>query len=101
MALLVAIHPVKDYDAWKQAFDSRFSVRGKSGVTRHWVFRSADNENEVLVAIEVDTTENAERLLTETGDLKAYLDRVGIEIYPAVFIGEQVEVVEYPPDAAT
>lgn len=95
MALLVAIHPVRDFEAWKEAFDHRIPLRARTGVVRHWVFRAHDNANEVLVAIEVDTPENAERLLAEAGDLQVYFEKVGIEVYPSVFIGEQVEVVEY------
>lgn len=63
MSILRIEHPVPDYDAWKQAFDSDPVGREKSGVRRHQILRSIDDPNYVMVDLEFDTLGEAEALL--------------------------------------
>lgn len=56
-------HPTPDFDAWKQAFDSDPAGQQQSGVRRYRVSRAVDDSNYVMIDLEFDTQEQAERLL--------------------------------------
>jgi hypothetical protein len=82
---------VGDYDAWKQGFDA--DPAGRAGIAKgHRVYRSVANPSDVFVALEFDSTEDAEtfkeRLLASGA-----LDRVTIKTEPTVV--EEAEGVEY------
>jgi len=66
MAFILGIFDTKDYETWKQMFDSDPAGR-KEAATRHRVFRGVDNPNEVFVSVEFPSVEAAktfrERLL--------------------------------------
>jgi hypothetical protein len=98
MILMVAVHPIDDYERWKAVFDDGQTRRGGNGVLRHWVYRSVDDEKEVMVAFEFESREAAENMLRQS-DPELWMDRTGIDIYPAVMIGEQMEVVDYVAQA--
>ncbi len=85
---LTIIYPVPDYERWVQAI--RESRRHVPGVTSMSVFRSIDDPNEVMVDLELDSSEMAKQLIPST-DFRDVLDRAGVEIYPPVFIGEIVD----------
>jgi hypothetical protein len=55
-------HPVPDYDAWKQVFDSDPMGREKSGVRRYRIARAADDPNHVLIDLEFDSSADAEAM---------------------------------------
>ncbi|MGB2954222.1 MAG: hypothetical protein WBB74_12650 [Gaiellaceae bacterium] len=82
MAFILGIFDTKDYDTWKQMFDSDPAGR-KQSATKHRVFRAVDNPNEVFVSVEFPTAEDAksfrERLLGSGA-----LDNVTIEKEPTV-----------------
>lgn len=69
MATLVIQHPVANFEAWKQAFDSDPIGRRQNGVTRHTVYRPADNPNYVVIDLEFSTREQAQALLGLLHDL--------------------------------
>jgi len=59
MAFILGIFDTKDYETWKQMFDSDPAGR-KEAATRHRVFRGVDNPNEVFVSVEFPSVEAAE-----------------------------------------
>ena len=68
----------------------RVAARHRPGLLRRSVFRSVDDPNEVMVEIEFDSLESARAVLSSI-DLREMLDRAGVEMYPPVFIGREVE----------
>jgi hypothetical protein len=56
-------HAVPDFTRWKQAFDSDPADRKGSGVRRYQVMQSTDDPNYVLIDLDFDSLEDAERLL--------------------------------------
>jgi hypothetical protein len=82
MAFILGVFDTGDYDAWKQMFDSDPAGR-KQAATRHRVFRSVDNPNEVFVGVEFASVDDAnsfrERLLASGA-----LDNVTVEKGPTV-----------------
>lgn len=86
---LTIIHCVPDYDRWKEVLVTAPPV-DVAGRIRRAVFRSLDDPNEIMVEVELESSEAAQQLLASV-DLRDLLDRAGVEIYPPVFIGEQVD----------
>jgi hypothetical protein len=91
MAFLMSRFEVGDYDAWKQTFDADPGGRRQSA-KGHRIFRSVSNPNEVFVATEFGSAEDAqafrERLLGSGA-----LDNVTVTGEPTVT--EEAESVEY------
>jgi hypothetical protein len=81
-------HPVADYDAWKQAFDSDPIGREQIGVRRYRILRSTadDGRAYVMVDLELDTDEQAEVL-------RDALDELWGRVQPSGLIGDQVSRV--------
>jgi quinol monooxygenase YgiN len=94
MSLLVIHHRVRDFDAWKPAFDEHGSVRREKGAVRHWVYRDAGDPNDVVVAIEFRSQKDAQEFL-EDPSLREAMERAGVEGEPQVHFREQVEALDY------
>ena len=95
MPILQVEHGVRDYDTWKQAFDSDPVGREAGGVRHHRVVRATDDPNLVLIELEFDTVDSAEtfrerlrQLWSEAGP------RLGLES-PSARIVEVVERKDY------
>ena len=58
-------HEVRDFEAWKRAFDQDPLRRGRGGAVRHVMFRAAGKPNFVLVQLEFAKREDAEAYLLE------------------------------------
>jgi len=63
MPVLRIQHAVPDFDAWKRAFDADPMDRKGSGVRRYEVHRAVSDPNLVMIDLEFDRLEDAERLL--------------------------------------
>ena len=90
MVRLVIIHSVSDYDQFIDRFREGDGRRELRGIVRHWVHRSVDNPSEVMVTLELETRAEAEALLAAGEQIQAWIERAGVDIYPAIFIGEVV-----------
>ena len=90
MVRVVMIHSVRDYESFISRFHEGDGRRELRGIKRHWVHRSVDNPNEVMVTLELESRAEAEALLAAGEQIQAWIDRAGVDIYPAVFIGEVV-----------
>jgi hypothetical protein len=60
MPVLQIEHAVRDFDAWKAAFDSDPIGRESGGVRRYRILRPVDDPNYVVVDLEFDTSGEAE-----------------------------------------
>ncbi len=94
MVYLVSIFPVPNFEVWETTLARGKERRRQHGVTRHWVYRGADDTNDVMVVMELPSLEAARTLLTSP-DLRAWMDRIGLEIYPTFFVGERIEELAY------
>ena len=94
---LVSIYPVPDVAAWMADLHRRERALAQLGVSRHWVLRGVDDPSEVMTVLELPSREDAERLLRSSDvDVRAWMDEVGLEIYPSLFLGQPADVREYP-----
>lgn len=92
MHILRIEHPVPDFDAWKEAFDSDPVNRKQSGVRRYRVLRPVDDPNYVMVDLEFESSREAEAML---GALRDLWSRVEVMRDPRARIVEAVESREY------
>ena len=94
MFVLHIEHPVPDYHAWKEAFDSDPVGRERSGVRRFQVLRAIDDPSYVMIDLDFDTLTEAEALLAA---MRVVWGRVEGDIIwnPLARIAEVVEVKAY------
>ena len=95
MPILQIEHGVRDFDAWKKAFDSDPVGREQGGVRRYRVLRGADDPNEVRIDLEFDSADEAESF---HAGLKELWARTGSDLglaSPRARIMEEVESKEF------
>jgi hypothetical protein len=61
MTILQIQHRTRDFDAWKQSFDSDPVGREQGGVRRYRILRGIDDPNYVVIELEFDGTDEAEK----------------------------------------
>jgi hypothetical protein len=88
MYVLRVEHPVPDFDAWKQAFDSDPVGRQRGGVRRYSIMRAVDDPNDVLIDLEFESVSEAEAFLER---LREMWSRVEVMRDPKGRVVEQVE----------
>ena len=70
MYILRIEHPVADYDAWKEAFDSDPIGRKRSGVRRYRIMRPTDDPSHVMIDLEFDSLGEAEAVKGALGEVQ-------------------------------
>jgi hypothetical protein len=77
MPALFIRHRVADYPAWKAVFDEHEPTRRANGAQGAWLFRDADDPQEILLLLAWDDLERA-RLFADSDDLREALARAGV-----------------------
>lgn len=95
MHILRIEHPVPDFDAWKQAFDSDPLERQRSGVLRYRVLRPLDDPNYVTVDLEFDSPDPAEAMRDSLRELWRRIEAEGLIGSQQAQVLEVVEAKEY------
>lgn len=80
---------VRDFGVWKSAFDDQEPVRWWHGVQRQWLYRSADDPDDVLVALAFPTPEQG-RAFLEAPDLRETMQRGEVIGKPRIHFCEPV-----------
>jgi hypothetical protein len=94
--VLATIHAVRDFDTWARAIDELEADLG-TGVVGRSVFRSLDDPNEVMIVLRMASIDHAKAFLPHFG-MRDLLDQAGVDIYPPVFLGQEVEELARRPD---
>jgi hypothetical protein len=81
MALMVVLHRVKDYAAWRKGYEDVGPMQKAGGVTAESVFRAKDDPNNVLVLHHFATMPEAVAF-TKSSDLREAMERNGVEGAP-------------------
>jgi hypothetical protein len=93
--ILLVQHRVRDFASWKPVFDDQGSIiRVRHGAMRHWLYRSLDDPNDVVVSVEFPTEERARSFVGDPA-LKEEMERAGVLGQPTVRLCEEVEAVSY------
>jgi hypothetical protein len=94
MAILVIHHRVRDFDAWKPVYDEYEPARREHGAMWARVYRTLDDPNDVVVAMEMPGPDEAKAFLSDP-TLRQAMQRAGVEGEPDVHVREEVEAVNY------
>jgi len=94
MTILQIEHPVRDFGAWKNAFDGDPVGRQEGGVRRYRIYRPADDPNYVIVDLELDGTAEAEAFLGRLRGLWSRAVAQGLIQDPRARILEVAETVD-------
>lgn len=80
-------HPIRDFDAWKDAFDRDPAGRAASGVQRYRVYRPVDDAHYVIVELDFDARGAAEAFVTTMRGIWG-------QVEGTLITGPQVRIVE-------
>ena len=83
-------HKVEDFARWKPVFDEDAPSREASGSKGGYLFRNADDPNEVVVLFEWDDLESVRRY-GQTDELREKMQRAGVADRPDFYFLEEVE----------
>jgi quinol monooxygenase YgiN len=83
--LAVVSHPVRDYAAWRPAYDSLESTRQKAGITGAEVFHDPNDQNRLVIIHRFQTVAAAESFLADPA-LKTAMAKGGVTAAPTVVI---------------
>jgi hypothetical protein len=93
--ILLVQHRVRDFAGWKPVFEEQGSIiRTRHGATQHWLYRSLDDPDEVVVAIEFPSEDRARSFAADPA-LKEEMAQAGVQGQPVVTFCEEVEAVRY------
>lgn len=59
MAMLLIDYRVVDFAGWKAVFDQDPMGRKPHGVTRHWLYRDAEDPNHLILSLEFPSADQA------------------------------------------
>ena len=96
MASMFIKHRVADFDRWKPVFDDHETVRKQAGTSAHSLHRDADDPNVVVIAFRVDDIARA-REFASSDQLRAAMERAGVESPPEIWFTDDVEDKTYYP----
>ena len=94
MTVLQIEHKVPNYSGWKKAFDSDPINRKGSGVCRHRIFRPADDPNYVIIQLEFETLDKAEKALSALSNLWTKVEGT-VMTGPQTRLLDIAEAIEY------
>jgi heme-degrading monooxygenase HmoA len=77
MPYLLIRHKVRDYATWRAVFDEHGSARKENGSEGGFLFRNADDPDEVIVILEWDSLGKA-REFVRSDDLRQTMRRAGV-----------------------
>jgi hypothetical protein len=92
--IVAAIVPVSGVDRLQAAIHQSVSHLRSAGVQRLWTYRALDDGHEVMILHEIDTEGHAARWLDHPEESAAWLANAGIGVYPPLFVGRLVRVIE-------
>jgi quinol monooxygenase YgiN len=88
MAKLYVHHKIKDYSAWRKAFDDMTTQRTNFGCTGHQVFQSPSDPLEITILTDWHTVDEAKAYAT-SAELKDGMKDAGVMSQPDVlFLAE-------------
>lgn len=77
-------HTVRDYRAWRKAYNAFRSEQRRLGVRRQSVFRSTENPNDVTVTHDFENL-RAAKAFVRSRELKEAMQDAGVRSRPAIW----------------
>jgi len=76
-AILLTRFKVADYDKWRQTFEEHTDLRKRNGCTGTHIFRNANDPTEVVINLQWDSEENAQKFLA-SAEARAAMQESGM-----------------------
>jgi hypothetical protein len=89
MGMVIVHHTVKDYAAWKPAYDKHATVRKAAGLSHDHVLQAVDNPNAVTIVMDFSNFDNAKKF-AESEDLKTVMKAAGVVGAPSIHLLKKV-----------
>jgi hypothetical protein len=83
MGVMVVHHSVRDYAAWRPAYDAHEAARTAAGLTNGRVFRSTEDPNDILILFDTSDRRRAEEF-GGSEDLKSAMQNSGVIGQPKI-----------------
>jgi hypothetical protein len=77
MGVMIVHHAVRDYAAWRPAYDAHEAARRAAGLTNGRVFRSTEDPNDILILFDTSDRRRAEEF-GGSEDLKSAMQNSGV-----------------------
>ena len=90
MTYLLVRAKFEEFAKWKPIFDEHGAARKASGSKGGYLFRNANDPNELIVLFEWDNLEKA-RQFAQSDDLRERMQQAGLMDRPDVYFLEEVE----------
>jgi len=91
---IIIMHPVKDYDAWRVAYDDSDEFRRKNGIVGHAVSQEFENSNNIVAYHQANDVASL-RNFVESMELKDVMQRAGVVGDPEIRFIEVVDFANY------
>jgi hypothetical protein len=83
MGVMIVHHAVRDYAAWRPAYDAHEAARRADGLTNGRVFRSTEDPNDILILFDTSDRRRAEEF-GGSEDLKSAMQNSGVIGQPKI-----------------
>ena len=80
---MIIRHKVADFDQWKPEFDDHRSTREAAGLRDLYLWRNADDPNEIILLVEASEVEKA-REFAASSDLGDKMRAAGVQGTPEI-----------------
>ncbi len=90
MAIVTVRHSVNDYPKWKTVYDEGKSMVKSMGGKRQTLYKNAEKPNELIIVTEVDSIENAKKLV-QSEELRNAMQKGGVVGSPVITFLDEVE----------
>lgn len=88
-------HPIGDFEAWKDAFDSDPLKRAESGVSRYQIWRSIEPADHVMIDLEFADADDARSMRERLRELWGHAQGRGLIGDQQVWLVEDYEAGSY------
>ena len=83
MGAMIVRHSVRDYGAWRLAYDAHKTARTAAGLTNGRVYRSAEDPNDILLLFDMADRQTAEEF-GRSDDLRTTMQNAGVVGQPEI-----------------
>ena len=87
MGAMIVRHSVRDYGAWRPAYDAHEAARTAAGLTNGRVYRSAEDPNDILILFDMADLRKAEEF-GRSDNLREGMQRAGVVGRPEIRYAE-------------
>ena len=85
MAFILIQHTVKDYEEWREVFDSAKDFRASRGELSAQVYRDITDANKLTILNKWNSLADAQRFI-ESPELRAAMEKAGVVGVPTVHL---------------